>query len=197
MVQDYISVDWDVSPRIVTVADSETAVSVQDLYDTLRSLESAPGGVDNDAIVAGAGKEALGPGLQVGLTITLLNAKLAFEARTAPPCIQCTVSGGNLVALDGNGDIMESIKPTDYTQIIRTASSSATLVDPQVWQAPVESTYTAAELLRLLAAVMIGKSSGSPGSTITFRNVDDNKNRVVATVDTDGNRLALTLDASD
>ena len=128
-VQSYISVDWDTNPRIVTVADTETSVSVQDVYDTLRSLESASDGIDNDAIVSGAGKEILGPGVAVGLTITLLNAKLAFEARPPSTFIQCRVVGGNLTAVDENGDPMSAIEPTAYTQVVVAQSSSATSIE--------------------------------------------------------------------
>jgi len=41
--------------------------------------------------------------------------------------IQCEVSGGNLVAVDSLGAGMDSIRPTAFTQIVRTSSSSATL----------------------------------------------------------------------
>jgi len=128
-VQSYISVDWDVSPRIVTVADTETAVTIQDLYDTLRTLESASNGVDNDSIVSGAGKEVLGPGLAVGLTIALLDAKLAFEARPPSTYVQCAVRGGNLTALDTAGDPVPPIKPTAYTQVVVEQASGSTAVE--------------------------------------------------------------------
>jgi len=127
--QSYISIDWDVSPRIVTVADTETEVSIQDLYDTLRTLEAVTSGVDNNAIVSGAGKEILGPGVAVGLTITLLNAKVAFEARPPSTFIQCAVRGGNLTALDANGSGMPAIYPTAYTQVVVELSSSATSIE--------------------------------------------------------------------
>lgn len=41
--------------------------------------------------------------------------------------IQCELIGGNLVGTDENGDPLTPVSPTAFTQVIRTASSSATL----------------------------------------------------------------------
>lgn len=60
----------------------------------------------------------------------------------------------------------------------------------------VESGLTLKEALRLMSAVLAGKVSGGGTETITFRNVGDSKNRVVAEVDTSGNRTAITYDKS-
>ncbi|MHA2401442.1 MAG: hypothetical protein ACXADH_00505 [Candidatus Kariarchaeaceae archaeon] len=45
--------------------------------------------------------------------------------------IQCNISGGNLVAEDENDVQISSVVPTAFTQIVRTASSSATLSESQ------------------------------------------------------------------
>ena len=67
------------------------------------------------------------------------------------------------------------------------------------WDELVEPTgspdYKARELMRLFAAVLLGKVSGLPGSPV-FRDANDTKNRVSATTDGDGNRSAVTLDPS-
>ncbi len=121
-----ISINWDVSPRIITVNSPSVEITMQDLYDTLRDRETIQ--IDEQRIIAGAGKEPLGGGVLVGLTLTLNNALLAFEARPGPTYTQCNVSGGNLVAVDSNGDALDSpIYPTAFTQIVLANSSSATL----------------------------------------------------------------------
>jgi hypothetical protein len=49
--------------------------------------------------------------------------------------------------------------------------------------------------MRLSAAADAGKLSGAATTTNTIRNaVADDKNRIVATVDSDGNRTAITYD---
>ena len=55
---------------------------------------------------------------------------------------------------------------------------------------------TYAETLRLMAAVLLGKASGLDTDTAVYRAIDDSKTRVTATVDANGNRTAVTLDAS-
>lgn len=123
------SIDWEVSPRIITIASPSTSVIMQDLLDTLRSEESSGANMDDDSIVDAAGKENLGEGVRVGLTVTLLNAKIAFEARGGPTYIQCTALGGNLVALDDVGGDISPVYPTAFTQVVRASSSSATLIE--------------------------------------------------------------------
>lgn len=56
--------------------------------------------------------------------------------------------------------------------------------------------YTLEQTLRLLLAAMAGKVSGAASTTNTIRAADDSKDRITATVDSDGNRTALTLDAT-
>ncbi len=121
------TVDWSVSPRIITVDAPSVDVVIQDLHDTCRSLESEPTAMDDKILIQSAGLESLGGGTAVGLTSTLQNALIAFEARTGPSYIQCKVSGGNVVAVDGAGASVDSpISPTAFTQVVITASSSAT-----------------------------------------------------------------------
>lgn len=58
----------------------------------------------------------------------------------------------------------------------------------------IESGLTVRQAMRLLVAVEGGKVSGAGTTTMTFRNVADTKDVVVATVDSSGNRTALTRD---
>lgn len=60
--------------------------------------------------------------------------------------------------------------------------------------AGVETGWTLRQALRVILAAVAGKLSGAATSTATIRNVGDDKNRIVATVDTDGNRTAVTYD---
>lgn len=76
-----ISVSWQLSPRLITVAAPSTEVTIQDLHDTLRDLEDEPHTLIYPSIISSAGKESLGGGVSVGLTATLQNARLGFEAR--------------------------------------------------------------------------------------------------------------------
>lgn len=126
-----INIDWEVHPRIITISAPSTSISAQDLLDTLRSHEASTYAMDDAPIVDASGKESLGSGVYVGLTVILQDSLLAFEARTGPEYVQCNVSGGNLVAIEGDGVTFYDtpISPTAFTQVVVTASSSATQVE--------------------------------------------------------------------
>lgn len=55
--------------------------------------------------------------------------------------------------------------------------------------------FTYQDIVKLQAAILLGKVSGGGSATETFRDISDTKDRVVATVDASGNRTAITLDA--
>lgn len=61
----------------------------------------------------------------------------------------------------------------------------------------IETGYSMRETLRLILASVAGKLSGAGTATITIRNVPDSKNRIVATVDSNGNRSSVTYDVGD
>jgi hypothetical protein len=62
--------------------------------------------------------------------------------------------------------------------------------------AGVETGYTLRQAMRLLLSVLAGKASGLGTTTAVFRDMADSKDRVTATVDADGNRSAVTRDAT-
>lgn len=95
-----ISVRWDRSPRIVLVAAPSTEVIVQDLLDTLRDLEQEVRSGIYRSIVSAGGKEDLGGGVSVGVTLTLQDAQLAFEER------RTKLSTGTVTTGDTDGLIL-------------------------------------------------------------------------------------------
>ena len=112
--------------KIITVLSPDVEITIQNLLNSIRDWESELSSLDIPEVCSCAGKEPLGGGVEVGLTLTLLDDwQLAFEARLGPEYIQCRVSGGNIVALNVNGPIY----PTAFTQVLITASSSATQLD--------------------------------------------------------------------
>lgn len=133
-IRNDLSVNWDASPRIITVNSPSVEIAMQDLLDTMRLMEASSVAMDDASIIDAAGKENLGGGVKVGLTITLLNATLAFETRSGPSYTQCNISGGNLVAIDDIGDNISPIYPTAFTQIVLANSSSATLQEQSALQ---------------------------------------------------------------
>ena len=124
-----ISINWAVSPRIITVASPSTEVSIQDLVDTLRQLEDDLNNLDDKKILDAAGKTQIGTGKYTSITAVLRNALLAFAARTGPSWVLCMVTGGNLVAKDANGVILPSaMQPTAYVYPIVALSTDGSLL---------------------------------------------------------------------
>jgi hypothetical protein len=91
---------------------------------------------------------------------------------------------------------VEGVKLADLTTDITTKtgfSLSAAGVDG-VWDEVILGSYTGRQLMRGIVAALMGKLSGAATTTITIRDLGDSKDVVVATVDADGNRSAVTLD---
>lgn len=60
----------------------------------------------------------------------------------------------------------------------------------------IETSFTLRQALRLVLSALAGKLSGAATTTVVIRDVNDAKNRITATVDTDGNRTSITTDVS-
>lgn len=58
----------------------------------------------------------------------------------------------------------------------------------------LEGAYTRDDVLRILAAALAGKTSGSGTDTVEILGLDDVTTRITATVSPSGNRTAMTLD---
>lgn len=92
--------------------------------------------------------------------------------------------------ISATGQLIGSIVPAVD---LEAESFSAYLLDEE----DVETGLTLRQALRLIAAATAGKVSGASGSTITIRNAySDSKDRIVATVDSNGNRTGITYDLS-
>lgn len=63
-----------------------------------------------------------------------------------------------------------------------------------VFNGVVENSVTFLSLFRGCVAALLGKASGLATTTATYRDNADSKNRISATVDSSGNRSAVTLD---
>lgn len=72
--------------------------------------------------------------------------------------------------------------------------AAITAVAAAVWASVVDGTITAAQSVRLMNAILGGKVSGAGSEEETFRDPDDTKDRVVSTIDSQGNRTDILLD---
>lgn len=64
------------------------------------------------------------------------------------------------------------------------------------WTEIIESGLTAAEILRIVAAALAGEVSGAGSGVETFKGLDGTTDRIVSTVDDDGNRTSVVVDGA-
>ena len=89
--------------------------------------------------------------------------------------------------------IVDDILLDTGTTIPGLISAIPTLSADDVLDEPVEGAITLRQSARVLLAYLAGKASGGGTATVSFRNQADNLNRIVMTVDANGNRSAVVL----
>lgn len=81
---DEVDVDFFASPRVFEVQAPATQFIMQDVVDTARKLEDSFSGMAFEKLINASGKEDLGGGVKVGITVAMQNMLLAFAGRTTP-----------------------------------------------------------------------------------------------------------------
>ncbi len=134
-----MALSFDKTTKIITVPKPQRELTIQDLLNEIRLFEEKNPNLEVAQIANASGKQDLGGGVRVGITLELINNwRLAFEARTDEEVIEegfpaggvvlCVVSGGNLVATNVYNN--NPIYPTENTQVTIAQSSSATIATP-------------------------------------------------------------------
>jgi hypothetical protein len=100
------------------------------------------------------------------------------------------VNGGRL---DLILDIIAADTTTDIPTLIA-ALNDITVAD--IIAGISDGTLDLQEMMRIILSATAGKSSGGGTVTLVFRDAADSKARITATVDTNGNRTAMTLDGA-
>ena len=112
---------FDFTNNIIEITEPQTEVVIQDLINSIREAEASEEGIHYGQIATASGKEVLGEGVAVGITVKLLgNWQLHFWVGN----YIAKVSGGNLVG--GPGD--DPIAYTEGVQVLLLQSAAATIV---------------------------------------------------------------------
>lgn len=147
-------------------------------------------------VVSGAGSAAGAAAVSGNVQAALGGAGTSAGAATASGSIQALAWATGAAAgvattaavRYATGELAGSIAPA---VTLDAANFSTYLLDEE----DVETGLTLRQALRVIAAATAGKVSGGGTSTITIRNaVADGADRIVATVDSNGNRSAITYD---
>lgn len=192
---------FDFEAAIIHADAGHVDVDCADLYDAIKDAQASVDGIAYPVIADASGLVDLGPGVAVGLTVELLGN---WQFKFAPGNYIGRIAGGNLVGGPG-GD------PVAYTAGVQTLliqSASSTVVTSggsvpsaaanaaAVWATLLEGDLTAAELQRILLAVVAGHATVPDGDgAFTFSSPVDGAERVTGTVAA-GAREVTSLDGA-
>jgi len=116
-----------------------------------------------------------------------VSSRLATASYTTPPTVAQIRT-----EMDSNSADLNTIIAALAALTVPTADENA---DALLDRASAIDGYTVREIMRVLAAALAGKSSGG-ASDDAVRAIDDSKGRITATVDANGHRTAVTVDAT-
>ena len=106
-----------------------------------------------------------------------------FDESTAFPLKSADTGSTQVARVGADGDTLETLSD-------EIAAKMATAEN-------IEGTYTLKDAIRIILAFAAGKVSGGGTSSIKFRSTGDDVDRIQATVDSSGNRTAVTLNPND
>lgn len=118
---------FDKINRIITVKAPATEITCQELINAIRDWEDELENMDMPKIADASGKDYLGGGLYTAITVKLLGWKLKFEER--PTYTMCVVRGGNLLAVDDQGNYVNPIAPSENVTVVIAQSTAASLIE--------------------------------------------------------------------
>ena len=107
-IRDDITVVQDVTPRYAEIAAPSTEIVMQDYVDTLRTLEDDFENMSFPELIQASGKEDLGGGTLVAITVEEQNLQLAFQSRRTP-----AVDTGTVTTASGPPSILDRIRFSD------------------------------------------------------------------------------------
>ena len=123
-----MAISFDRINKLVIVGTPDTEVTVQQLINAVRDYEDEPSNLDVPSIATASGKEDLGGGLSIGITMKLIDWKVKFDDRTA--WTSCEVKGGNLICWDTyTQKYVNPVSPAAYVTSVRTSSVSAAIIE--------------------------------------------------------------------
>lgn len=158
------------------------------------------------------------PGNSAGLVVVSGGGGSDFPT---PAEVAEAVWAENLTSYDpatAAGELKNKAEPADVPTASENAAATAAAIDiptpaeiaaavdaptaqevaTQVWDLGdgVELALTPRQAMRLIAAASAGKLSGAEGTEIRIRDLADSTDRIIATVDESGNRLAVVTDVT-
>lgn len=212
---------WDAKYGSAPLATQASVNTVDDFLDTeiaaikaktdnLPASPAAVGDIPSAATVADAVWDEARSGhvtagsFGEGVLVQTVNANALNTNSFSTGCISAAAIAANAIgATELAADAVTEIVDGVWANATRTLTAdtninypSAATVAAAVLAAGDIDGYTLEQFGKLCLAALVGKLSGAATTTNTVRAADDSKDRITATVDADGNRTAVTLDAA-
>ena len=128
----------------------------------------------------------------------LAQCDFVIQLQTVDPYISGGTLAVNVTQFGGSaGTFSGGRAEVNATHFAGTAYATALAAEVDaVWDEVVDGTTTARQSVRLQNSALAGKASGLATTTAVYRDLADTKDRITATVDANGNRTAVTRDAT-
>jgi hypothetical protein len=112
---------YDYNQKIITISEAQANLLVIDLLSDIRAAEASPQGIVYGQIASASGKESLGSGVSVGVTVALLDS---WQIRFSAGNYIAKISGGNIVGGFGGDPVAYSAG----VQVLLLQSAASTVV---------------------------------------------------------------------
>lgn len=195
-------IDADVSSRLATTGytapDNVSIAAIKTKTDNL------PGDPADQSLVMAATSAILDrigapAGLSVSADIAAVKTDTGINIPADIAALSIPTAADIRAEIDTNSSKLDAavssrLAATDYSAAPSANDNADALLDRAD---AIETGVTLRQALRLKLAVLVGRLTGAGTGTEAFRNaVADDKPRVIATVDANGNRSAITTDAT-
>jgi hypothetical protein len=188
----YVSSQGVISQQVVSLIPAQPMLADSTVFLTVTNAQL-------DQIVSAI--------LNGSLLLTIADATLAGAASAAGSS-SCTLTVNSAlcgaifsVLADGAGVITPAVTISALGNM-EAEGGGATPLSPEGLAASlldnedIELGYSLRESIRLILSASAGKLSGAETTTITIRDINDTVNRIVATVDANGNRTSVSKNVS-
>lgn len=176
---------------LVSASPEVRSLDVTDLWEALIDIQDSEEGMNFLDIVRNTPPLTFA-GVTLARVVEVINGyTLTFENGAW----NVNIIGGNSNVADVANKNSVGVNTANSAGLINVAGGGS-LTAAQVWQYLIEDGKSAEQFMRIIMSVLAGKVSGAGTGTESFRDLADAINRVVSTVDNDGNRTAVTLNGA-
>ncbi|MCK4620734.1 MAG: hypothetical protein KAT62_00825 [Desulfuromonadales bacterium] len=116
-----MAIEFDHDNKLINITSPQDTLSCQDLINAIRTEEASERGINYPQIATASGKESLGEGVYVGMTVNLISP---WQVKFWEGNYIAKISGGNLVG----GILGDPVAYSAGVQILLVQSAASTVV---------------------------------------------------------------------